>query len=56
MLLQLRIARFVPLLLQIASPAAADLTTTISTASNWGTWEGWGVSLGMCIVYLQDKC
>lgn len=25
--------------------AAADETWTISTASNWGTWQGWGVSL-----------
>lgn len=25
--------------------AAADETWTISTSSNWGTWEGWGVSL-----------
>lgn len=25
--------------------ASADLTTTISTASDFGTWEGWGVSL-----------
>ncbi|RFU28166.1 Glucosylceramidase, partial [Scytalidium lignicola] len=24
---------------------AADLTTTIDPTSNWGTWEGWGVSL-----------
>ena len=23
----------------------ADMTTTIDSASNWGTWEGWGVSL-----------
>ncbi|KAJ5459938.1 uncharacterized protein N7458_001490 [Penicillium daleae] len=25
--------------------AAADLTTTISPTTNWGTWEGFGVSL-----------
>ncbi|KAJ4394803.1 Endo-beta-1 6-galactanase [Gnomoniopsis smithogilvyi] len=25
--------------------AAADETWTISTSSNWGTWQGWGVSL-----------
>lgn len=25
--------------------AAADETWKISTSSNWGTWEGWGVSL-----------
>lgn len=24
---------------------AADETTTISSSTNWGTWEGWGVSL-----------
>ncbi|KAI9686698.1 MAG: Endo-beta-1 6-galactanase [Bathelium mastoideum] len=25
--------------------AVADETTTISSTTNWGTWEGWGVSL-----------
>lgn len=25
--------------------AAADETWTINASSNWGTWEGWGVSL-----------
>lgn len=25
--------------------AAADETWTINATSNWGTWEGWGVSL-----------
>lgn len=25
--------------------AAAEITTTINSATNWGTWEGWGVSL-----------
>lgn len=25
--------------------AAADETWTINAGSNWGTWEGWGVSL-----------
>ncbi|KII92482.1 glycoside hydrolase family 30 protein [Plicaturopsis crispa FD-325 SS-3] len=25
--------------------AAADTTTTINAQSNWGTWDGWGVSL-----------
>lgn len=25
--------------------AAADETWTINAASNWGTWEGWGISL-----------
>lgn len=25
--------------------ARADTTTTISSSTNWGTWEGWGTSL-----------
>lgn len=29
----------------LARLAAADETWTISTSSDWGTWEGWGVSL-----------
>lgn len=29
----------------LAALAAADETWTINAASNWGTWEGWGVSL-----------
>lgn len=29
----------------------ADLTTTIDPTSNWGTWEGWGVSLAWLVQY-----
>lgn len=29
----------------LAGLAAADETWTINASSNWGTWEGWGVSL-----------
>lgn len=29
----------------LISLAAADETWTINASSNWGTWEGWGVSL-----------
>jgi galactan endo-1,6-beta-galactosidase len=31
--------------LLIFSPTSARVTTTISPTTNWGTWEGWGVSL-----------
>ncbi|KII91451.1 glycoside hydrolase family 30 protein [Plicaturopsis crispa FD-325 SS-3] len=29
----------------LAALVAADTTTTINAQSNWGTWDGWGVSL-----------
>jgi len=31
--------------LALARFTVADLTTTLDPTSNWGTWEGWGVSL-----------
>ncbi|RDW59142.1 hypothetical protein BP5796_12066 [Coleophoma crateriformis] len=40
---QVRLAGLVLSLL--LSPAAADETTTVSPVAEWGTWEGWGVSL-----------
>jgi len=30
------------------SPTRAQVTTTISPTTNWGIWEGWGVSLAWC--------
>ena len=39
-----RQSALLPLLL-LLSNVAADSTTTISPATGWGTWEGWGVSL-----------
>lgn len=37
--------RQVSLIGALAVLAAADETWTINASSNWGTWEGWGVSL-----------
>lgn len=33
------------LLLTSLAPTSADITVTPDPTSNWGTWEGWGVSL-----------
>lgn len=37
------------------SPVVADTTTTIDPTSNWGTWEGWGVSLAWWAKAFGDR-
>jgi galactan endo-1,6-beta-galactosidase len=43
-----------PLLLLVSS-SSADLTTTISTATTYGTWDGWGVSLAWWAAAFGDQ-
>lgn len=39
----------------LISLAAADETWTINASSNWGTWEGWGVSLAWWAKAFGDR-
>ena len=34
---------------------AADTTTTVNPATNWGTWEGWGTSLAWWAAAFGDR-